>query len=182
MNRTIAAIALTILFATPSTRATNTDFPQAAWSLELAPSYVTPIRFSVDHFYNFDIIGGYYLFDNFSINADLLASYVDQPDENAILGGFGFLLRYHFVNHDPWSLFIDAGGGLSYADPQVPEFGTHFNFTAKGGGGISYRLRDDLHLLTGVRYFHVSNGDIHGRENNPSFDGIQLWIGMMWTF
>ena len=170
------------MFLTTTAFAASTDFPAGTWSLELAPSYTTPIRFSEDHFYNFNIAGGYYLFDNFSINGELLGSYVNQPDEDAILGGVGFFLRWHVLNPQPWSIFIDAGGGLSYADPEVPEFGTHFNFTAKGGAGVSYRLQDNLHLLGGVRYFHLSNGDIHGRENNPSFDGIQIWAGLMWTF
>jgi hypothetical protein len=48
--------------------------------------------------------------------------------------------------------------------------------------GASLRLKDNLFLLGGARYFHLSNGDIHGRDQNPSFDGVQYWLGMMVTF
>jgi hypothetical protein len=68
------------------------------------------------------------------------------------------------------------------ADRAVPEFGTHFNFTAKGGAGATWRLTDSLHLIGGARYFHLSNGNLHGRDQNPSHDGVQYWAGVMVTF
>jgi hypothetical protein len=163
------------------------QFDKGAWNLELTGSYVTPIRFSEDKFYNATIAGGFYLFDGFAINGELQAYYADQPKffDDAIIGGAGFLLRWHalrFGPRDDFTIFGDAGGGISYADPEVPPFGTHFNFTGKAGVGATLRLADDFNLIGGARYFHLSNGNIHGRDQNPSFDGVQFYLGVMWTF
>jgi hypothetical protein len=156
------------------------EFAKGSWGLELTGAYITPIRFSDDKFYNVNLAGSYYLVDNLAIGAEIQGYYVDQPDEDAIAGGVGVLGRWHFFARDAFSLFIDGGGGVIYADPEVPEFGTHFNFTGKGGLGATIRLRDDLNLIGGARYFHLSNGNIHGRDQNPSFDGVQFWMGLMW--
>jgi len=64
----------------------------------------------------------------------------------------------------------------------VPTFGTTYNFTARVGPGVSYRISDDVFLLGGARYFHLSNGNQHGRIKNPSYDGIEWYVGLMFTF
>lgn len=156
-------------------------FEKGTWDLELSASYVHQIRFSDDKFYNVTLGGGYYLADNISLSAELQGYYVDQPFDDAIVGGLGVLLRWHLIHFDRFTIFADGGGGVSMADAEVPNFGTHFNFTGKVGPGLSYALDDRTHLLGGVRYFHLSNWNIHGRDQNPSYDGVQFWVGMMWT-
>ena len=46
----------------------------------------------------------------------------------------------------------------------------------------SERILAVLHLIGGARFFHLSNANLHGRENNPSQDGIQYFVGLLWTF
>ena len=178
------ALALTVVCTESLRAAEDTPFARGTWNLALAGSYVAPIRFSEDDFINFNLTGGYYFWNNSSINIDLQGSYVDQPGESdeALLGAVGLFGRTHLIVHDPWSLFIDGGGMVSYADHMVPIFGTNFNFIGKVGGGISLKLDDHFFLMGGVRYFHLSNGQIHGRDDNPSFDGVQYWSGVMWTW
>ena len=92
--------------------------------------------------------------------------------------------RWHFWNHDRWSVFLDGGGGVSYAQDDFPTdryTGTQFNFYGKVGLGASYELRSREYLTGGVRYFHLSNGQIHGKDQNPGYDGLQYWVGLMWT-
>ena len=48
--------------------------------------------------------------------------------------------------------------------------------------GTTYPLKDNLHLLTGVRYFHLSNARIEGNSRNPSINGVEGFLGLMWTF
>src|SRR5207302_1261185 len=56
------------------------QFHKGMYDLELTGSYVRPIRYTHDH-YGVGTIGvGYYLADNFSLNAALAGYYVDQPD------------------------------------------------------------------------------------------------------
>lgn len=157
-------------------------FDKGTWDLELTGSFITPIRFSEDNFYNLTAGGGYYLLDNLSFTVELQGYYADQPNKDAVIGGGGGLFRWQFFKHDPFTIFIDGGGGATYASREVPEFGTHFNWTGKGGFGMTWRLREDTFLIGGVRYFHLSNGNIHGREQNPSYDGIQIYTGVMFTF
>ena len=59
--------------------------------------------------------------------------------------------------------------------------GTTYNFTARVGPGVTYRLFDNAHLAAGVRYFHNSNGDQHGRGKNPGYDGVEYYVGMIFT-
>ena len=50
------------------------------------------------------------------------------------------------------------------------------------GPGLTYRLDDNTYLMGGARYFHVSNGNQFGRINNPSYDGVQYYVGVMFAF
>ncbi|HEX8522874.1 MAG TPA: acyloxyacyl hydrolase [Tepidisphaeraceae bacterium] len=173
---------LVVLTLVSAAHAQDDSFRKGSWDIELTGGYITPIRFSEDKFYNVNIAAGYHLVDNLSFGPEVQAYYIDQPDENAIAAGVGVLGRWRFLNVDRFSVFIDGGGGVVYADPQVPQFGTHFNFTGKGGFGASFQLSENFHVLAGVRYFHLSNGNIHGRDQNPSYDGIQIWGGIEWKF
>src|SRR5205823_12886230 len=110
------------------------------------------------HLYNVNVAIGKYVWDNTSFNLALQGSWVDQPggtDEDAILGAVGILGRTHLIVRDHWSLFLDGGGMVSYADHMVPLFGTNFNFIGKVGLGGTWEIRDHTFLMGGVRYFHL---------------------------
>ena len=173
------AIFIFLLCAICDVRAQSTNFPKGTWDLEIDAGYVQPIRFSEDRLYDLNVGIGYYLVNDFSFTLQLQASYVDQPTEDAGLGAAIGIFRWHIFHFDRLSLYLDGGGGVSMADPEVPEFGTHFNFIGEVGPGASWRLKDDVFLLGGVRYFHLSNGNLHGRDQNPSFDGINFYVGVM---
>jgi hypothetical protein len=158
------------------------EFTRGTWDLELSSAYIQPIRFSRDKFYGVNVGGGYYLLDRFALNAEVSGYRVDQPDNQANLIAGDLLLRWHFVQWERLTLFVDGGGGVSMADPEIPEFGTHFNFIGKGGLGATWRLSEKMDLIGGGRYFHLSNGNIHGRIENPSFDGVQFYAGVMFRW
>jgi hypothetical protein len=156
-------------------------FREGTRTFEVEGAYIHPIRFSEDKFYNGNLALGYYFADDVSIGAEVSGYFVDQPtDDTAILGG-GVLLRWHFLQAERYTLFVDGGFGVSIAEAAVPEGGTHFNYTPKGGVGATLRLRDDLHFIGGARFFHLSNANLHGRDQNPSQDGIQYYVGFVLT-
>ena len=161
-------------------------FEKGTYSLTVTSAYIPPIRFSEDHLLNLTLSGGYYFWDNNSLNLELQGYWADQDfDSDVYIAGLGILGRWHFLRRDRWSLFLDGGGGVSYADqefPQHPYDGTNFNFTGKVGGGGTWALGDGAHLIAGVRYFHLSNGQIRGKDDNPTYDGLEIWGGMMWTW
>ena len=155
------------------------------WTLELTGGYVQPIRFSRDRLSLGTAAVGYYLKDNLWLGAAVSGYHADQPGNvGQDTGGAGIdaMVRLHLLTVDRLTLYADGGGGVSMWDAPTPEFGTHFNFTGKAGVGLTYRLDEHLHLLGGARYFHLSNGNIHGRDQNPSFDGVQFYGGVMFTF
>jgi hypothetical protein len=181
------ACVIMLIVATVAARPARADSPvhfdPGLWNMSLTGSYINPIRFSDDRLYNITLSGGYYVVRDTSVNLELAGYYAEEPDyHDTVIGGLGILFRTHLLRFDRFTLFIDGGGAVNYAEGIVPRFGTRFNFTAKTGPGITYELKPNLHLIGGARYFHLSNGQIHGRDQNPSYDGVQFWAGMMWTF
>ena len=157
-------------------------FPEGTGAWEVNAAYIHPIRFSHDHLYGANAAAHYYFADEVSLGVELQGYFVDQVRDDTVLGGINVLLRWHFLATENYSLFVDGAMGVSYAGHDVPETGLHFNYTPKGGGGATLKLRDDLHLLGGVRFIHLSNGNLKGRDENPSQDGVQYYVGVMLTF
>lgn len=125
---------------------------------------------------------GYYVDDNWSWNFQLAGYDLQQEDHSDTAGGsFDILLRHHFVNRDPWTVFIDGGLGFFAADDHFPVGGTHQNFTMQAGFGLTRRVSESMHLMGAARWFHVSNARRKGREENPHTDGIGAFFGVMWT-
>jgi hypothetical protein len=56
------------------------------------------------------------------------------------------------------------------------------NFTPQLGIGFTYAFNDESQLMAGVRWQHISNADVKGRENNPGYDGAMFYLGMMFPF
>jgi hypothetical protein len=179
---TVLAMIPSAALAAPLVGGSGTAFPKGTGAFEVNAAYVQPIRFSDDHFYGANVAGYYYFGDEVAVGAELEGYFVDQVRDDTALGGASVVIRWHFLAQDRFSLFVDAAFGVSYAEAAVPEGGTHYNYTPKGGGGATFELRDNLHLIGGLRFFHLSNANLHGRENNPSQDGVQYFVGLLWTF
>jgi hypothetical protein len=158
-------------------------FAQGTKTLEFQGSYTTPIRFSVEEFATASVGVGYYLFDNHSLTLFAQGFHVNQAFGESTDAGAVFVLgRSILYNIENFSFYIDGGGGYSWANSAVPIGGTTYNINARAGLGLAYRLADDTYLMGGARYFHLSNGHIHGSEKNPSIDGIEYYVGVMFAF
>jgi hypothetical protein len=177
-----AATFAAALAGAPAVAADDLPFSRGTWTLEATGSYIDPIRFSDAEFGVGTIAAGYYFADAVAITAELNGYGVHQFGEDSAGGGFGMGFRWHFARVDRLTLFADAVGGVNQFTVRTPPFGTHFNYTGKLGGGVTVRLADDFHLVGGARYFHLSNGNLHGRDENPSYDGVQFYGGLMWAF
>src|SRR6476646_10769806 len=110
----LLALALLLSIAPLARAADNTDaderFPKGLWALDLTGSYVTPIRFSDNKFYNSTLTLEHYLADRFSLGAQLEGYYTEQEssDNNTVLGGIGLTLRLHLYENGKFSFFIDG--------------------------------------------------------------------------
>jgi hypothetical protein len=180
MKRISLPILVALMFLPSVTKADDAPpFPKGLWTLDLTGSYANHIRYSEDKLAGGTVGVNYYVLDNFSLGLHATGYAVDQPVDNGYGVGAEGWLRIHLLNIDRFTLYFDGGGGRGYFHPEEPAGGTNWNWTAKAGLGVGYRISDDAWLIGGARYFHISNGDQFGRENNPSFDAIQYYAGLM---
>ena len=125
---------------------------------------------------------GYYVLDNLAINAEFSGFFVDQDTGSAAAGAASLGLRHHILDLGRSSLFVDVAGGFFTADAEVPAGGTHSNTTFQVGLGIAYPLKKNVYIVGGARYFHLSNADREGDDENPSINAVQGFLGLMFRF
>jgi hypothetical protein len=123
---------------------------------------------------------GYYVFDNVSLGAEVSAYGAWQKPSDAFAYGMAGVLRHHFLTFDRGTLFADVAFGPVEGTRRIPSAGTYFNFITRTGIGTTIQLRDNLYFLGGVRYLHLSNAQIEGKKRNPSINGIEGVVGLMW--
>lgn len=126
---------------------------------------------------------GYYVFDNLSLSLEA-SGYRAQnsPGRDAWMYGVSGVLRHHLIQFDRTTFFIDAAFGPVEATARTPAGGTYFNFITRTGIGATYQLKEHTYLIGGARYFHLSNARIEGSIRNPSINGVEGFLGVMWTF
>ena len=164
-----------------------TMFPKGTWTLQLHGAYFHSI-IDDEEIFNGVASGGYYFDDKHVFRLELLGYHLDEENgtsddaDDASAAGVNVGLRYHYLEYERLSLFIEGIAGLFYGTRNWPEGGTHFNFNQQMGLGATFRFDEHAHLIGGVRYMHLSNGRIRGEDENPSFDGIGGYVGVMFTY
>lgn len=108
--------------------------------------------------------------------------YVWQRDTDGYLFGLTLGVRGRLARKPRWSAFWEFEVGVSEADTYVPPRGTRFNYLAIGGGGVTVRVRPGAHVLAGLRWVHVSNNSVAGRDRNPDIEAVGPTIGMLLGF
>jgi opacity protein-like surface antigen len=125
---------------------------------------------------------GYFFMDDFSINIDVLGSYIRSGiDDNGVAAGLDVIFRHHpFKGHDNlWSLYLDVGAGLQQQSTNFAG-SRKFNFRLLGGGGATFRVAENVRLMAGMRYLHISDAGIEG--GGGGFDGFQFYAGSTFPF
>jgi len=128
---------------------------------------------------------GYFFVDDWSINLEGVFGGIDPETGDADSAvGLDLLLRWHMLTSDDHklSLFGEAGAGLIWLDEPFPNGGTRQNFTPQAGVGVMWEMADNLNLLGGVRWHHISNADKTGDDRNPGYDGVMIFAGLTCTW
>ncbi len=108
--------------------------------------------------------------------------YVSQRGIDAYLLGATVGLRGRISRHGRLSTFFEFEVGISESDTSVPPRGTRFNYLALGGGGATLRLRPGVHLLSGLKWVHVSNNGLAGRHRNPDIEAVGVHSALLIRF
>ena len=202
MKQLICAAGVLIVFglAVEGRADSSTTAPSAADSLSLKapasqPAFLDPSR------WRFEVLGAgitdltnrkvemgggriawdYYTSPDFCLRCELTEYGVSTSGGNAAAteGSLGF--RRHVGKVGDNSLFADVGFGVFDATRRVPQDGTCFNLTIHTGIGLERPLSDKVDLIAGIRYFHLSNARIDGPSRNPSLNGPEVYIGLLFN-
>jgi len=157
-------------------------FNQGSFSLQTYAGYMADVTNRSVRNAGATVGIGYYLLENVGLNIEATGCYVDEPGPNTFGGGINLLLRHHLMVRPNWSFFIDVGPGFLEAKRDVPPNGTRFNITFRTGPGFTYKLDEHMHLLIGGHFVHQSNARMWGSDRNPSVNGLEGYIGLMFTF
>jgi hypothetical protein len=158
-------------------------FPRGTWTATGYGTYIKSFTGQEAKMGSGAVGVGYYLFDNISLNAEFSGYYDVQSGPDSRIYSGDLLLRNHLYHYRRFSFFLDGVAAITYADRRTPSpLGTHYNYIIEPGIGATYQLHENLHLIGGVRYFHLSNAHLEGPIRNPSINAAQAYIGLMWKF
>lgn len=154
-------------------------FAQGTWTFQ---TYGSAGVFDSDkgEIYTGHIGFGYHFFDDLSVNLEGVGGWVTpERDDHGGVGGIDLLLRWHYLNRENFSLYIDGGVGFQLATTNYPS-DSHHNFRPQFGIGGTLRIWESARLMAGVRWLHISNAGT--TDGNDGFDGAQFYGGVMIPF
>ena len=96
--------------------------------------------------------------EGFSIGLEADLGWVGQDaGDDAGLFGLGVMMRWHFLQYERWTMYADLGIGLAYTSMPVPPSGSRLDLVPQAGVGFSIELDQDVRLLVGLGWYHLSN-------------------------
>jgi len=122
----------------------------------------------------------WFFIDNLSLDAQLEQYGVFQEGGDAYAIGPALAFRWHFLPYETWSLYADVGCGFIVSTRSVPIDGSEFNFTPRLGIGASFEIAPRARVMTGVRWFHISNANTS--TPNPGRNSLELYAGLSLPF
>ena len=172
-------------FAQTRTAAAEDPFARRGWHLQLTThGALEAWNYNISHEELAGVSTGltYGLRDGLVLTATGSLTHVWQPGSNAaaiaaLVGVRGRVFRTSRV-----AVFLELEIGASDADTLVPPRGTRFNYLAQGGVGSTVRVGRRTHLLAGVKWIHVSNGGLAGRDRNPDIEAVGPMLGLLLGF
>jgi hypothetical protein len=163
----------------------DNPFSRRGWHLELSYHLAAETwNYNVSREEMHGIIAGltYGLREGLALTARAPLYYVNQRGVDGFLLGATAGVRGRIFRYRRASFFLEVDVGISESDTTVPPRGTRFNYLALGGGGATIRLRPGVHLLTAMRWVHVSNGGLAGRDRNPDIEAVGPQLGVLIGF
>ncbi len=102
------------------------------------------------------------------------------PTKRETTYGIGFQpinFKFIFLAKNRLKPYALTGAGIMVTNKAVPvPRSTLFQLTGEFGGGLMYMLSPKKAIDFGYKYFHISNGNINGKINNPGFNANVFYI------
>ena len=115
---------------------------------------------------------------NWTLGVEASLLHVNQePLVDVFLPAMSVMLRWRALRFGDTSLYVEGGGGASYASNEVPNRGTRFNLVSQTGVGLARALNARIELVGGLRWLHLSNNSLDGRSRNPDIQALGLYVG-----
>lgn len=108
------------------------------------------------------------------------------PTKRETTYGTGFQpvnFKFIFLARNRLKPYAQVGAGILVTNKAVPvSQSTLFQLTGDFGGGLMYMLSEKRAVNFGYKYFHISNGNINGKINNPGFNAnvFSLSYSFLW--
>jgi len=112
-----------------------------------------------------------------SFEAGVLRVRQERTDD-VFLSTLSWILRRRVWQRSRVTAFAEGGPGVSYATRAVPHRGTRFNWLIQGGAGANVQMGVRSYLVSGLRWFHLSNSVIRGRRRNPDIQALGGYVGL----
>jgi hypothetical protein len=102
------------------------------------------------------------------------------PTKRETTYGTGFQpvnFKFIFLAKNRLKPYAQVGAGILVTNKAAPvPRSTLFQFTGDFGGGLMYMLSPKKAVSLGYKYFHISNGNINGKINNPGFNANVFYL------
>jgi len=122
----------------------------------------------------------WFVADGLSVGLFGEGMHVNQRGDNGLGGGGGVMLRWHLVEDEKFTLFLEAGVGyLLFSDP-VPADGVTGDFTPRAAFGANIDLDARTSLSLHLGWLHLSNAQTG--EDNPGIDAAAIGLGLQIEF
>jgi hypothetical protein len=170
---------------TTSSAGADDPFARRAWALELGgQAELETWNYNGNHEEIFGISTGftYGLGKGVVLTVAWPLSYVSQRGVDGLVLGGTIGVRSRIYRRARTSLYWEFAVGVSDADTFVPPRGTRFNYVAQGGGGVTLRVAHGLHAVAAVRWMHLSNNGLAGRDRNPDIEAVGAHVGVWMPF
>jgi hypothetical protein len=169
----------------PPSAAPADPFARGGWNLELLGQALAEAwNYNANHEDLFGLSTGftYGVRDGLMFIAATPMFNVTQRTSNAALIAITGGIRKRIARIRQAAGFVELAVGVSRAEGYVPPRGTQFNYVFQPGLGMTMPLGDHVHLVAGLRWLHLSNNSLAGRNRNPDIEAIGLNAGILLPF
>lgn len=123
----------------------------------------------------------WFIVDGVSVDFEADFGAVIQPDtQDGVGGGASFMFRWHMLRKDTWSFYGELGAGMFWSSVDVPAGGGQVKFQPQIGLGVSFDVAEDVRMMVGARWTHLSNA--RTTSTNPGFDGLGIYAMLSFGF